>query len=271
MRLIDNTPFECYEVSGVNVWVKREDLCTVSPAPPFSKIRGVYEHLFKVSKSTLIGVLDTQHSMAGWGVAYVCQDLELDCIDFYPVLKADTGIRHNQQMAQSFGAMLHPMKAGMSAVLFNQAKRDLRIIRDDCLMMPNGLKLLESVDATAKEVLNVPRKLIGGTWIISISSGTIGSGVIKGLSKLNFEGKIVLHMGYSRSSDETRHYVISMCGFYPMNLTIIDEQYEYKDKVDNSWIPFPCNKFYDAKAFLWLAHNVKRLKQPIIFWNIGGD
>ena len=39
--LVDNTPIEKH----CGIWVKREDLCCPPPGPPFSKVRGVVEHI----------------------------------------------------------------------------------------------------------------------------------------------------------------------------------------------------------------------------------
>jgi hypothetical protein len=35
--------------------------------------------------------------------------------------------------------------------------------------------------------------------------------------------------------------------------------------------PFPCNRYYDKKAFKWMVDNIDSIIQPVIFWNIGGD
>jgi hypothetical protein len=33
--------------------------------------------------------------------------------------------------------------------------------------------------------------------------------------------------------------------------------------------PFPCNPYYDLKAWEWLMKNKGQLEEPILFWNIG--
>jgi hypothetical protein len=176
-------------------------------------------------------------------------------------------------MCQSFGAALYPMKAGMSAVLYNQAKRILRERHGaDSIMMPNGLKLVESIDATVEELTSyTPKHLTrGGTWVVSISSGTLGAAVYKGLMQLSYRGKLVLHLGYTRSHEQIYKDVQRLSNWLVgAQVQLVDENYEYKDKVANEWIPFPCNEYYDAKAFTWLARNVHDLKPPIVFWNIG--
>lgn len=269
--VLDGTPWEEYQIDGVFVYIKREDLCCPLPGPSFSKIRGIERYITKQPQDATFGVMDTRHSKAGWGVAYICKEYGYNCVDYYPVLKSDNGkLRENQQRAEDLGAMLYPMKAGMSAVLFNQAKTITKEIGG--IMLPNGLHLQESVDATADELIKyTPEELLDGTWVVSISSGTLGAGIVMGLDRASHnEVDIIYHMGYSRSEQTVRKWTKQVTDDANIDkLSVIDEGYEYADKVDNSWIPFPCNEYYDAKAFTWLAHNVHNLRQPIIFWNIG--
>jgi len=279
--LLSHTPWQEYEIMGaqgwVPCWVKRGGLCCQQPGPKFSKIRGVVAHLSDIDADT-IGVLDTYHSKAGRGVAWICSHMGLQCVNYYPVYKAEGTIdnhqlRQHQKASAKLGAEMVPMKAGMSAVLYNMAKSDFtQRANGNGYMLPNGLKLQESVNSTADEVVyNTPRCLNDGTWIISISSATIAAGVITGLNRMGWLDniRIVLHLGYSRSHSQIQSYVKSMAGVWPVNISLIDEGYAYKDSVDNRGIPFPCNRYYDAKAFNWLRENIDNLAQPITFWNIG--
>jgi len=34
--------------------------------------------------------------------------------------------------------------------------------------------------------------------------------------------------------------------------------------------PFPCNEFWDKKAWYWLENNISKFKGKVLFWNIGG-
>jgi len=278
--IIHNTPWESYSVNGIDVHVKREDLSCPDPGPGFSKVRGVTLHLQKMIYNAVlradvpvtIGVMDTRHSKAGWGVAQICNELGLRCVDFYPVLKGEgDSLRENQQHAKGLGAILYPMKAGMSAVLYHQAKKILRENWENSYMLPNGLKVPESVDSTSEEVAKyTPKSLLKeGSWVVSISSGTIGSAVWQALQDCQSNADMYFHLGYSRSLHQIRQDVYDLTGYDAKAIHMIDQGYEYKDKVDTSWIPFPCNEYYDAKAFLWLCQNVHRLKTPIVFWNIG--
>jgi len=125
--IVNNTPLETHELNGVPILVKREDLCCPFPGPSFSKIRGVVAHI-KNRPESVIGVLDTYHSKAGWAVAYVCRELGKQCVDFWPRFKADnyTGgpaPRFQQQQAAELGATLVDLQAGRSAILYHTARK----------------------------------------------------------------------------------------------------------------------------------------------------
>ncbi len=280
--VIPNTPWEEYTIDEYPVWVKREDLCCMQPGPSFSKIRGVAAHLHGIQEkygNVPIGVLDTYHSKAGRGVAWVCKSMGMPCYNFYPVYKkertgpnlGDHSLRLHQQMSAKLGAQMVPLSAGRSAILYHQAKKQLYDITDgEGILLPNGLKLIESVNATSVElVAHTPEELLHGTWVVSISSGTICAGVWKGLCDVYSDAKVIAHMGYSRSVDAARTYIEKMSGYSAEDISIIDEGYEYKASVDTSHIPFPCNKYYDAKAFNWLMDHIYELDEPVVFWNIG--
>lgn len=235
------------------IWVKREDLCCPE-GPRFSKIRGLIEHLQQFPRGSLIGVLDTIHSKGGWGAAYICRELELRCEVFFPGPQP----REHQLRAAQLGAVLTPLVPGRSAVLWYRARRSIK--ERGGHMLPNGLVLPESIRATRREVLQfTPQPLRGGTWVISASTGTIARGVAEGVSE--WPVHLVVHLGYSRS-------IPRMAREFPPDTLFIDEGYNYRDAVDVP-CPFPCNPYYDLKAWKWLLNNRVRLAEPIVFWNIG--
>lgn len=257
------TPVESHN----GILVKREDLSCPYPGPMFSKMRGVLAHIEK-RKEPVIGVLDTFHSKGGWAVAYCCKALGRECQLFYPEYVADFGqpLRQQQQEARKHGAILTSLKAGRSAILFHQAKKLLPL---SGYMIPNGLKLQESVDGTAEEVRSTAQMEWVNNVVVSISSATLASGVIKGLAALRqHQPRLILHMGYSRSQDTVRRFIEKMSGVTGYGYNLVDEGFAYRDKVDHP-APFPCNPYYDLKAWRWLERNRDQLKGDILFWNIG--
>lgn len=253
------------------LWVKREDLCCPG-GPDFSKMRGVYAHLAR-RPETVIGVLDTYHSQAGHAVARAGKLLNKTVFNFYPSYKRDTGPRDPQQRAYAEGAQLIPLKAGMSAVLWHQAKRTLP---QEAYMMPNGLQLRESIRETSLEVQSTELEVWPDTVVVAASSGTIAQGVVEGFldrpeSLFNDTPHFIIHMGYSRSQSKLR-------ARFPragIRLTLIDEGYAYKDKARGATAPppFPCNQYYDLKAWEWLLGKgrmtLPRTLGNVLFWNIG--
>ena len=269
VALTNETPVEPYVVKGVPVYVKREDLCCPYPGPMFSKMRGVAAHI-QSRPEPVIGALDTFHSKAGWGVAWACWKLGKRAVVYWPRFKADppTGLpRRQQQEAVALGATAVALDAGRSAILYHRAKKDLGGVwggADQSYMMPNALKLSETIEETAAEVgrTRFPEGFgagdYPGTIVISVSSGTIAAGVLRGLGDNGLAPNVVLHLGYSRSRARVMNYITSKGGLlFPKwpSLSIIDEGFGYKDAVEFP-SPFPCNEYYDLKAWRWLARNV---------------
>lgn len=263
--LRENTPIEDYR-AAYGCWVKREDLSCPPPGPAFSKARGVYSHV-KARPEKVIGVLDTAHSQAGHAVARACQILGKKCVNFYPMFKASPEPKAAQEAARSLGAEIVGLPAGRSAILYHAAKKATEARGG--YILPNALKLQESVIETAKEVPHHPFEYV----LIPISSGTIAAGVILGFNRLGIHPTYIIHMGYSRSVAETLRYIEKMSGILPggFKFAVVDEGYAYKDRAANGDTPpWPCNEYYDLKALRWwIAYGREKFKGETLLWNIG--
>lgn len=270
---IENTPLEWYPKFKLHV--KREDMCCPG-GPNFSKTRGVFAHV-KRRNEHVIGVLDTSHSQGGWAVARACQLLGKLCVVYYPEFKKPRGWSNSQVQAKELGATIIGLPAGRSAILYHRAKRDLHYTLNahdgpgGGYMMPNALKLDESVWETSKEFGMVTDVKQYRTIVVSASSGTIAAGILQGAMAVNWRGEIVVHLGYSRSEGAVRSYLEKMSGYPSLQCTVVDEGYAYSDQSRPGITPpFPCNPWYDLKAFRWLMGQRKaRLAAPVLFWNIG--
>lgn len=292
---IEGTPVEDYR-STLGLLVKREDLSCPPPGPPFSKARGVYAHLAARPDVRTVGVLDTYHSQAGHAVARACQLLGRTCYNYYPDYKREPGPREPQLRAARLGARIVPLPAGRSAVLFHSARKKVEALGG--YMMPNALKLDESVEETALEVQRTQFAETPGTVIVPASSATLAAGVLLGFLRRSGwpEGDkdelphLIVHLGYSRPEEAVRAYIHTkvaqgLAGWpeggrmewlhrYFVSrekLEVIDEGYEYRDVArPGPDAPFPCNEHYDLKALRWwLTASKAPWKAPVLLWNIG--
>lgn len=259
--LRSNTPVEDYR-SQYGLWVKREDLSCLPPGPPFSKTRGVYSRVKSLTEN-VVGVLDTYHSQAGHAVARACQLLGKTCINFYPEYRKEPGPRAPQLRARELGAELRGLQAGRSCILYHQARKQIESVGG--YMMPNALKLHESVTETAKEVANCPEV---DQILIPASSGTIASGVLLGFRDTRTQ--FIIHLGYDRSESEVITYLIANSGVDRSRIQIVNERYAYKDRSKaGPTPPWPCNEYYDLKAFRWWLGNRDNFPGSCLLWNIG--
>lgn len=273
MPLQHNTPVENY-LQQFGLLVKREDLSCLPPGPPFSKTRGVFAHIEKRPEK-VIGVLDTYHSQAGHAVAEACRLLGKECVNFYPVRKAEQGspVKPQQQAAADLGAYLQPLPAGRSAILYHQAKRELKSYLDT-YMMPNALKLPEMITETAAEVratlgsIDLPPNM---PVLIAASSGTIAAGVMRGFIESDAANRqFIVHQGYDRSDAAIRKYMNEMGQVDGLHITLINEGYSYGDVAKAGPEPlWPCNVYYDLKAFRWWLREGRSIFKEALLWNIG--
>ena len=288
MSLLRPTPWELHACGDLGpVCVRREDLCAAgNGSPDFSKLRGIEEHLRKTSPPR-VGVLDSIHSKAGWGVAWVASHLGIPVEVYYPVTVREGGIldppvRPFQKCARELGATLHPLPAGMSAVLWHQAKADFLKNHPAGEFLPNGLQFQEAVEATCVQVQTVvsgcPSWVYQPStmWVVAASSGNIAAGILKGMAAYGFQGLLVVHMGYSRSKTSLRERIHSRAGVWDgaVRVELVDEGWDYAQNAQG-FAPFPCNPYYDLKAWQWLnspdGGDMMAMSgcTGAAFWNIG--
>jgi len=181
--LIDNTPVEKHG----DIWVKREDLCATPPAPPFSKVRGLYAHLQYLQSRhgiTTVGYTETSISMAGWGVAWACADLGLRCIIFDPQYKNPPALlRFHRRQWRKFGARLIPLPAGRAMVNYYKSRKIIKEkYGEKGWILPLGLPFPETIQANAREVENTINNWgEPGTIVCNSGSGTMVSGILRGI------------------------------------------------------------------------------------------
>jgi DNA repair photolyase len=280
-KYLNHTPLEQYKYKGHIIYIKREDLTANYPAPPFAKLRGLINFIQnKAPNCEYIGALEpSKNSMYGVGVAWVCKILNKKAVIYYPQYKGqDNENRLNVIKAKELGAEIIGIPATKVSVVFYRVRKLLAEKYPNSFLVPNGFKgCNELVDSTAKEVIEtIPDKLLTSkvSWVISCGTGSITSGVLKGILAKKGNPKLTLHLAFSRNQEVLRN---RMKEFNPdldiLNITMIDEKYDYSKtyNFDNIWQPVPMNCDYEIKAWNWILKNIDKLEKTIVFWNMGSS
>ena len=145
---------------------------------------------------------------------------------------------------------------------------------EDGIFLPAGLPLQGSIDEVSKQVKNLPTEVIGGSVVVCVGSGTMASGVLRGLSDYwpyeyhDFYGILVHDKKNPYKMKKKLIEKSCLDPFVGINITVLHHDYDYFDK-ETCNVPFPCCEYYDRKAYKWLIDNLHNLKKPILFWNIG--
>ena len=260
-----------------DITIVRDDIPFPFPSPNFSKIRGIEEHVKKIV-SPNICILDTIMSRCGWGLSYVCRNLDKQVYNFYSRRKQ--GIDFYRKMSESFGAKTIPIMGTHQKIAKIFAEKWLKEQKiNDYQFLPLGLAVQEKIDAHVDLVSKLPSHIFEGSLVCCVSSGTIFSGLLKGIRKLGYNTELYGVQAHSWKNREdtikskvkisrTRSLLgenVSYRGWQ-----IIDLGYNYLDQVKES-PPFPCDRYLDRKAWQFVERFSKKLKRPITFWNIGGE
>ena len=152
-------------------------------------------------------------------------------------------------------------------------------------MLPIGMSFPETVDATAAEYIWTLKeyKLQPKNVVLCVGSGTIAAGVARGIAESNLKTKLWGILTRDGSVPEKLRYMEKLAGF-PLSsegmlgtfsstsVTLLSSGFEYTQK-SKIVVPFPCNPYYDAKAWEWLVSRKSTYEEfnrkQTVFWNIG--
>lgn len=277
-----NTPVETYYIGNKRVYVKREDLCvsTRRGAPPFAKIRGLLPTLHKLKKEniTTVGYMQNSISMAGWGISYFAKKLDIKVVIFMPKYKEGLKFEQQKQLEifQSLGAKVEWFEnPNRQKINFYITRNILKKKYKNSYMLPLGLMFKETVEELRKEIENTQYIRKVKSIVISVGSGMMISGVVAGCNDLKLSPTIYGIFIDPKSERNMEKHIYKTSKTHKsgllsskINLKLIDDGYEYTQK-ENVFCGFPCNPYYDLKAWAWLIRNIKKVEHPTMFWNIG--
>jgi len=235
--------------------------------------------LYKLSKNgvKIVCSQDTGISRIGWGVSYAAKFFNLKHINFYPRSRK---LSFFQLMSKILGGILVPIHGSYAQVMYYQAKRWLKENNiTNYYYLPIGLCMPESMIENARVIYQLDNDLLRGSLVICTSSGTISCGLIYGLAFKKRRPDI-----YCIQTSPTKYMrqklfsklrlTVHLYGEPPNsipNITLIKSPYPYSKPLRKVEVPFPCDIYLDRKAWVWLIENLDKLREPIVFWNIGGE
>jgi hypothetical protein len=262
----EHTPIEEYEVAGRRVYVKREDLYGLPPAPPLAKLRGLRVLLRRLYADgvRLTGCWDTRVSKLGQGLAACCREFpDMSCVVSYPTKKGESEPAHVRAAAE-LGAEVYPLPGSRISICYARARS--YVVRRGGVMLPFGLECSEAVEGVAREARTVPEQLIkGGTVVICCGSGVTLAGLLRGLPVLPHK---LIGVSSGRSLNNIMACVKRYVSDVPECLELHEAETTYSSTATFP-CPFPSHPNYDLKAWQFLAGRAADFKGPILFWNIG--
>lgn len=267
---------ENYYIYGRNISVKRDDMFSIgSDSPPFSKMRGVFKRLHKLKNEGLqtIGYVESNISMAGWGLAYACKVIGLQCIIYNPIYtkkkyKGWEIHKYHLEKWKEFGAIIIELPARMVKVNFYIAKKHLQDNYTNSILLPLGLPFEETIQEISEELKKIDTCLYDNI-VVCVGSGTICAGLLRSLPNNK-----KLYGILSREGDLAERFkiILKKSGlnelFYNNNLILYNSGYSYSEKSKFEEL-FPSHPYYDLKAWEWLVKNINNVHGKILFWNIG--
>ncbi len=261
-----HTPVQQYAVNSLIVFVKREDLAGIPPAPPLGKLRGLMRVLKRLHRDgvRIVGCWDTRVSKLGVGLAAAVRKFErMRAIIGYPELRGMPAPAH-LSLASHLGAELYPTVPNRAQICFSVTRKYVE--KSGGEILPFGLECAEAVTAVAQEASSIrDSDLLQGTLLLSCGSGVTLAGLIKGLPALP---RRIIGLSSGRSIERIRRCLLRHVSGLPDSLELRAAEMPYGATVEID-CPFPSHPNYDRKAWALLLREGAQWPQPILFWNIG--
>ena len=129
-----------------------------------------------------------------------------------------------------------------------------------------GLVVPEAVQSAEREAREIMLRYAPESIVVSVGTGTILSGIMLGAAGFDVDiygitaGMDPARIGarVARNVNEREH---AQC--------VLTKAGEYYEPSTCETCPFPAHPSYDLKAWEWLLFNGWKLREPILFWNIG--
>ena len=267
MEINDNTPLENYDIKGKPVYVKRDDLMGDGETlPPWGKLSALRNVLLDVKPTRPLIHLSVYGSWSGWALSELCKDLGYEFIMAYPKSQ-----KYPEQMLEKVDKCI-ALKPNMMSILYNKVGSIAK--EKDYVRLPYAFDHNAYIETQRQRLKDVKKHLEFDHLVVSSGSGVTCVGLLlehePWPSLFEPENKRTFHT-VCVSNEETIKKKFSYHQVYSSEqIEIIKSEFEFDDMMLKYETPFPCNQFWDKKAWYWLEKNISKFKGNILFWNLGG-
>ena len=268
MQLQLNTPIETYNVNGKSVYVKRDDLMGDGEIlPPWGKLSALRNVLLDVNPTKPLIHLSVYGSWSGWALSQISKELGYEFIMAYPKSK-----KYPEYMLEKVDRTL-PLKPNMMSILYNKVGSIAR--EKDYIRLPYAFDHSAYIDTQRKRFREVKEKLDFDHLVVSSGSGVTCLGMLLEHdpfpSLFEPDNKRTFHTVCVSSESSIKKKFSKYQMYDTDNVEIVKSEFAFDDKMEWYDTPFPCNEFWDKKAWYWLEQNISKFDGDILFWNIGGN
>ena len=262
------TPIKSYTIEDKKVYVKRDDLMGDGTVhPPWGKLTALKNVLTTIKPSKPLIHLSVYGSWSGWALAEVSKELDYEFIMAYPDSK-----KFPQHILEKSENVL-PIKPNMMNIMYNKVGQIAR--EKDYIRLPYAFDHSAYI-ATQRERLREVKEVFDfDHLVVSSGSGVTCLGMMMEHepwpSLFDARNKRTFHT-ICVSSKGTIKKKFQKHNIEPTEqINIIKSEFEFDDMMDWYETPFPCNEFWDKKAWYWLEKNIQKFEGRILFWNLGGN
>lgn len=268
MIIREHTPIEEHKIGSSKVYVKRDDLMGDGKTlPPWGKLSALRNVLLDVNPTKPLIHLSVYGSWSGWALSEISKELGYEFIMAYPKSK-----KYPESMLEKVDRTL-PLKPNMMSILYNKVGSIAR--EKDYIRLPYAFDHSTYIDTQRKRFREVKKELNFDHLVVSSGSGVTCLGLLlehepyQSLFEPN--NKRTFHTVCVSSESSIKKKFSKYQVHDSNNIEIVKSEYAFDDKMEWYKTPFPCNEFWDKKAWYWLEQNVSKFEGDILFWNIGGN
>lgn len=261
------TPIEEYKIKNKTVYVKRDDLMGDGDVlPPWGKLDALKNVIKSINPERPIIHLSVYGSWSGWALSRLSKEMNYKFIMAFPDSK-----KYPKYMLEKVDNYL-PLRPNMMSILYNKVGSIAK--EKNYIRLPYAFDHYAYIETQKQRLKEVKNKIDFDHLVVSSGSGVTCLGLLlehqPWQSLFNNDDNKTFHTICVSNESSIRKKFSKYQIHSHKNIEIEKSEFAFDDMMDWYQTPFPCNEFWDKKAWYWLENNISKFKGKVLFWNIGG-